>query len=888
VSISTVAPVASTGAAALTDVGIGSGLNVNAIVSQLMIVESQPLTQLQNQVSSYQATLSAYGTVTSALSTFQSALQTLNTPSTFNTDSVTPGNSSVLTGTATTSAVNGNYNVDVTQLAQAQSLTAIGRASTSAAIGSGTISFQFGTISAAPTLVGAALDPSVANNGITAGSLSINGTTITTDSTTNSATALATQINAANVSGVTATAVAASGALNFSQVNVGAGDSYNLTVGGVTVENITGAGTLTASKLDSDLNSTGAGSIGAQLAAAGISFTGSAAGGNLQFMSTNGSNLTISQSLTNTSGNSSGGLTGGGLNVSGTPQTYDVNEVTLASTSPITVGGADPALAGLTTGTAPILTNGTYANAAFTQDSSISGGSVVIDSSNDSLQGIASAINAANLGVTASIINDGSSTPYRLTLTSNATGVTSSMKISVSDDPAGDSDSALSSLLSYDPTGTQELTQSVAAQNTNLTLNGIPITSASNTVSGAIQGVTLNVAATGTTSVAVAQDTSAAATAVSSLVTAYNSLNTTLSQAVAYNATTKVAGPLIGDQGVDTVQAQLRQVLGAAIGGVSQNLNSLAQVGITFQSDGSMALNNSTLQSALSSSGNDVAALFSSVGTTSDSLISYNKATSATQPGTYAVNISQLATQGTLTGSAAPGLTITTGSNDQLSVDVDGIDASLTLTAGTNTPTTLAAALQTAIDSNTAVSNAGSSVKVSVNGNGALSITSNRYGSASLVTLSGDAASSLMGSAPTGVNGVDVEGTIGGAAAVGSGQVLTASAGGPTAGLALTVNGGATGSRGTVSYSQGYATQLNNLLTGFQGNSGPITIESASLNNSITNIDKQITALNTTLAAQQATYMAEFEALDTTISSLDATQTYLTQQLASLASTSSG
>ncbi|HSY29850.1 MAG TPA: flagellar cap protein FliD N-terminal domain-containing protein, partial [Burkholderiaceae bacterium] len=179
-SISTVAPVANSGAAALTDAGIGSGLNVDAIVSQLMTVESEPLTQLQGQISSYNATLSAYGIITSSLSAFQTAVQALNTPSAFSADSVTPGNSSVLSGPATTSAVNGNYTVNVTQLAQAQSLTAAGQASTSTAIGGGTISFQFGTISAAPTIVGTALDPSVATNGIAAGSLSINGTTITT------------------------------------------------------------------------------------------------------------------------------------------------------------------------------------------------------------------------------------------------------------------------------------------------------------------------------------------------------------------------------------------------------------------------------------------------------------------------------------------------------------------------------------------------------------------------------------------------------------------------------------------------------------------------------------------------------------------------------------
>ena len=146
----------------------------------------------------------------------------------------------------------------------------------------------------------------------------------------------------------------------------------------------------------------------------------------------------------------------------------------------------------------------------------------------------------------------------------------------------------------------------------------------------------------------------------------------------------------------------------------------------------------------------------------------------------------------------------------------------------------------------------------------------------------------LLGSAPTSTTGLDVEGTIGGNPASGSGQVLTGSAGSATAGLALTVDGSSTGSLGTVTFSQGYAYQLNTALTSLLGTSGPITTETTGLNNDITGIQTQITTLNKTLAAQQANYMAEFQALDTTMSSLDATQTFLTQELASLASSSSG
>jgi flagellar hook-associated protein 2 len=877
VSISSVAPSAnSSGAAALSDAGIGSGLNVDGIVSKLMQVESLPLTQLNSQISSYQATLSDYGTVTSAISAFQSAVQSLNTAAQSTALSVTPSNTSVLTGTATSTATAGNYNINVSQLAQAQTLTAAGVASTSAAIGNGastTISFQFGTIGAGIT--GSTLAASVASSGIAAGSLTINGTAIATGSNTTSAQQLAAQINqATGTTGVTATAQASnSGTVSFTPVATGDGDSYTLQVGNTVIANVGADSSCSASDLDAALQSTGAGSVGAQLAADGVTFTGTAEDGTLQFSKADGSNLTISQTLTNSSGNASGGIDG--LSTSGATQTY-LGGVSLSATGPVTIGGTSPTTAGLTAGSS--LNSGIYSNGSFTPNSSLAGGSVTITSANNSLQGIVSAINSANLGVTASIINDGSATPYRLVLTSSTTGAAGSMKISVQ------GDSAISNLLSDDPGGTQNLTQSVAAQNTNLTVNGIPITSNNNTISGAIPGVTLNVAATGSTSVSVAQNSSTLQSAVSSFVTAYNTLNSTLSSATAYNAQNQTAGPLIGDSGVETVQQGLRQVLDNIVPGLSQNLNSLAQLGITFQNDGSLALNSTTLQNAINTNASGVAALFGAVGNSTDNLVGYKTATSATKPGTYAVNITQLATQGTQTGSAAPNLTITTGQNDSLSVDVDGINAQLTIPAGNYTTTSLASEVQSLINGNTAISNAGSSVGITTNSSGALVVTSKRYGSASQVNLTGNAASDLLGSNATQQTGLDVQGTIGGNPATGSGQVLTGLAGSPTAGLALSITGGATGARGTVTYSQGFSNQLSTLLTSYLGSTGPITNESNALNSNISSIQAQITTMNQTLAAQQANYLAEFEALDTTVASLNATQTFLTQQLASLAS----
>ena len=107
------------------------------------------------------------------------------------------------------------------------------------------------------------------------------------------------------------------------------------------------------------------------------------------------------------------------------------------------------------------MANGVYTGASFAENPDQPSGSITIDSSNNSLQGIRDAINKAGLGVTATIVADGSAEPNRLVLTSDKTGAASSMKITV------DGDAALQNLLGYDPAdgGAQKLSQTSAAQN---------------------------------------------------------------------------------------------------------------------------------------------------------------------------------------------------------------------------------------------------------------------------------------------------------------------------------------------------------------------------------------------------------------------------------------
>ncbi len=234
--------------------------------------------------------------------------------------------------------------------------------------------------------------------------------------------------------------------------------------------------------------------------------------------------------------------------------------------------------------------------------------SVNIDSSNNTLSGIAAAINGAtnNPGVSASIIT--SSDGARLVLSGDTTGAGNAIKVTETDS-GGD----LSSLV-YDPANTVNgLTQTQAATDANFTINGYPATSASNVVSGALSGVTINLvgasAAGATTTLTVSPDTSAAQKSITDFVTALNSTLSSVQTLTAYNATTQTAGALQGNATLEAFQNQLESILGTISSGNPGTAKSLTDLGITSDaSTGQLDTDTTKLANILSSS-------LSSVGT---------------------------------------------------------------------------------------------------------------------------------------------------------------------------------------------------------------------------------------------------------------------------------
>ena len=203
----------------ISNLGVGSGLDLSSLLDQLTQAEQAPLTAITQEQQSYQTKLSAYGQIQSMLAAFQGSATQLASQSFFQATTASSSNTAVLSAAGSNTAATGNYAVNVTQLAQAQSLVSKGQANQAAAIGTGTIHVDFGSISGGTldsntssatygTYTGATFTANSANTGVD----------ITIDSSHNTLQGIASAINNANA-GVTA-----------SIINDGSGTPYRLVI----------------------------------------------------------------------------------------------------------------------------------------------------------------------------------------------------------------------------------------------------------------------------------------------------------------------------------------------------------------------------------------------------------------------------------------------------------------------------------------------------------------------------------------------------------------------------------------------------------------------------------------------------------------------------------
>ena len=584
-------------------------------------------------------------------------------------------------------------------------------------------------------------------------------------------------------------------------------------------------------------------------------------------------------------------------NATATPGSYALQVTQLAQSQKLVAAGVASQIAPIGSGVISIdfgtITSGTLgADGKYTGAGFTSGGggvkTITIDATNNSLSGIRDAINKAGVGVTASIVNDGGTSPYRLALTSEATGKIGSMTISVAETGGP----GLGALLNNDVRVAQNMAQTAAGQNAEMTIDGIAVSKPSNTVSDVITGVTLNLLKTNptqSTPVIVARDSAAVTASINAFVKSYNDITQTLRDAAAYNPATRTAAVLNGEASVRTIGAQVRGVMTASIAGSGSVFSRLSEIGVTLQKDGLLQVDNTKLTKAMTSNFEDIGSLFAAAGKATDSLVSYTSANNKTQPGSYDVNITTLATKGATQATGPASLTIG-ASNSSLSVLLNGVTATVTLAEKTYTSfADLAAELQSKINGVPAFSSASSAVSVTQSG-GVLNVASNKYGSASGINITQAGTSSLMfdTSGANVTSGVDVAGTINGNVASGSGQLLTSLAGSPSEGLGITISGGALGAQGKVNYSRGYAAQFDRMITSMLDTGGVLASRTEGLTSSIKALTKSQQDLTARLAVTEKRYRAQFTALDLTVSKMSTTSNFLSQQLAQISSLSAG
>lgn len=282
---------------------------------------------------------------------------------------------------------------------------------------------------------------------------------------------------------------------------------------------------------------------------------------------------------------------------SASPGTYDIEVVQLAKAQQL---ASTPFAAG----SSAVVGTGTL-----TVSLGSSSFNVTIDSSNSTLAGIRDAINAApdNAGVTATLVQ--TTAGSRLVLSSTATGATNLIAVAQT---GGDGGLAP---LAYSASATTNYTQLSPAQDAIVNIATFETRSSTNTVSGAIDGVTLTLldeAPGDTLSLTISEDKGAATAKIKGFVAEYNALQGQILKLRSYDATTRTAGPMLGDALLNGVESQLRRIVSTPVTGADETYNTLASIGIKSNADGTLTLDDTKLQRALDSDFDAIGTLFGS------------------------------------------------------------------------------------------------------------------------------------------------------------------------------------------------------------------------------------------------------------------------------------
>ncbi|QDD64484.1 flagellar hook protein [Herbaspirillum seropedicae] len=576
-------------------------LDVATLVSQLISAESQSqLTPLTTQASSYNTLISAYGSLKSALSTYQSAIKAMTSAS-FSAQKSSVSNAG--TGSnLTTDPFSADINGDDSTKILAQKIQSAGissgttfNAGDSIAIKIGTNSPVFVTLQADSTLAGVRDAINAGKTGATA--------SIVTDGAGDHLVLESNTGGTANTIKVTAN-------------NSLSGFFYD--------PSSSTPSTMTQTQAPRDATKAASGNYAvavSQLAQAEKLSSASIAPGStfdngLLAIKTGSGSTTIIKPTTNTLAGVRDAINSSDAGVNATivsdgtndhlvvtaKNSGSTNTIKITGTENFAVFNSDPS----GTVISPNVASGqTYSAGNLTLkvgDSSFNIAPVANGSGNIDLTQVKLAINSANAGVTASITNDGSND--HLVLTPTGSSATAAVSLTGTSDYAGLSMSGMGQLLK--------------AQDAKLSIDGVNVTSPTNKVENVISGVTLNLSKVTTSAdnftLNISNDTSGITTAANSFVTAYNTLAKAVAGMTAQTPSTTLgqantSAPLASESSVQTIMSQLRNTLFSSVDG-GNGINTLSDIGIAFQKDGTLALDSTKLSTAATNNFAGIANLF--------------------------------------------------------------------------------------------------------------------------------------------------------------------------------------------------------------------------------------------------------------------------------------
>lgn len=796
------------GAGAQSIGGLATGLDTNAIIAALVASERALENPIKNEGTRAQIALQSYGLIRTGLSTLSTATLALARPTAWNSLAATSSNPSVATVKAGNGNFSGTLSFNVDNLASAGSVRS-----------TNIITNTTTTIAAHKSVFVAAGGQALGFSTFRSDDALVNGAHTITVSQASSA---------ATKSG--------DSALAGSTVIDGTNDSLQLSINGTPTTLTLAHGTYTGSQL--------AQAVQAAAASAGAPITATLTGAGTLTLNTTrqGTQATLQV----TGGNALGALslsTDGAANT-GTDGVLQVD------------GGANQTFSNLDAGQS-ITLNAAAGTITAVLAGGLSTGTITgnnVSTGDGSLATVVGNINGAGAGVTASAVQVGLNS-YRLQLTSNTAGAKNGENI----DAAAFTDTV---------GGFLTLTAAADAQVTvGSGAGSYTVTSTTNTVSGLMPGVTVNLLqqSTGPVTVTVSRDDAAIADKVQALIDAANSVQDTVSQLTKYDPSSNSASPLTGDSTTTSLMGALTSGFIGAVTGANPKSPGLA--GVSIDGTGKFTFDRDKFLTAFGADPSGVSKLFAQGGSSANANVQFVSAGDRAVGGDYDVNVTTAAAQGSsigLTGAwppaTLPSVKVRVGTTE-VSYAVKGGDTQDDVVKGLNA----------------AFASAGFSLQATNTGTG-VQIATNQYGSAASFDVDWNGGGYQTHA------GTDIQGTINGVAATGSGQqLMVAFSDNTLSGLALTITNGAVGDLGNFTYTPGLAQRVQTAITNASDPlSGYITSSENDFKARIQFVNDQVASMELHVTAYETALRAQYAELESTISTLKSQGSFLTNQITSM------